>query len=259
MCALITGASSGIGLELAKLFARDGHNLILVARDAARLRALADELRASCRIQATVLPADLTDPFAVDAIYEQTVCNGLRVDALINNAGFGAFGLFSNDDPVVQQRMLALNVTALTRLTRLYLPPMLAAYRGYILNVASTAGFFPGPLMAVYYASKAYVVSLSEALAEETRGTGVKVSALCPGPTATEFQQRAGMGRSKLFASGVMDAEPVALAGYRGMLRGKVLIIPGWKNKFFYEAKRFLPRAVVPRLVRIVQEARPSR
>ncbi len=199
LTALVTGASSGIGEDLARLFAADGHNLVLVARGGERLHALAGELRDRKRIAASVIVADLSDPASPDRIARELVENGQQIDVLVNNAGFGQYGMFAKVDPVELGRLLQVNVSALTLLTRLLLPGMLSRRSGRVLNVASTAAFQPGPLMAPYYASKAYVLSLSEALAEETRGTGVTVTCLCPGPTTTRFQARAGMQKSKLF------------------------------------------------------------
>src|SRR5712691_11914160 len=216
--ALITGASSGIGLDLARLFARDRFDLVLVARGEAGLRRV-------------------------------------RVDVLVNNAGSGTHGPFAAVDLDRQLRMLRLNVLALTHLTGLVLPGMVARRNGRILNVASTAAFQPGPLMAVYYASKAYVLHFTEALREELRGRGVSVTALCPGPTATGFQKAAAMEGARLVRAGAtMDSPSVARAGYEGLMRDRALVIPGARNRSLALAVRLMPRALVTRLVRRLNE-----
>src|SRR5277367_149242 len=189
--ALITGASFGIGLELARIFAREGYSLVLVARTADRLRQLASELEKNHGTRSLILAVDLTDPGASAYVLDQTTRADLQVDVLVNNAGFGQYGLFAENDLEECLRQIQLNITTLTHLTRLYLPAMIERKTGGILNVASTAAFQPGPLMAVYFATKAYVLHFSEALANELHGKGVTVSCLCPGPTATEFQERA--------------------------------------------------------------------
>jgi uncharacterized protein len=251
--ALITGASSGIGLELARLFARDGHDLVLVARSEGRLRELADELKQGGGAT-RVLPADLSRPGSVAELEGRLRAEAVEVTVLVNNAGFGAFGPFHESDLETDLQMLQVNVVALTELTHRLLGGMVARRRGRILNVASTAAFQPGPLMAVYYASKAYVLSFSEATANELRGTGVTVTALCPGPTRTGFESRANLKESRLFRGAVMSARAVAEAGYRGCLRGDTLVIPGWRNKLLAFAVRFLPRRLVAAVVRQFQE-----
>jgi uncharacterized protein len=254
LTALITGASSGIGEDLARLFAADGHNLILVARGGERLHALAGELRDRQQIDASVIVADLSDPASPDRIAHEVAERPQPIDVLVNNAGFGQYGLFVKADATEMGRLLQVNVGALTLLTRLLLPGMLSRRSGRVLNVASTAAFQPGPLMAAYYASKAYVLSLSEALSEETRGTGVTITCLCPGPTTTRFQARAGMQKSKLFKMlSTMSSAEVALAGYRGVMTGRRLVIPGFMNKVGVHANRFAPRILAPRIVRALQ------
>lgn len=252
---LITGASSGIGLELAKLFARDGYDLVLVARRREKLETLGEDLGRRHGIRARAIAADLADPAAPAEILRQLAAESVAVDVLVNNAGFGELGPFSTIDVEVERRMIEVNVSALTVLTKLFLPGMLARRRGRVLNVASTAGFAPGPLMAVYYATKAYVISLSEALAEELRGTGVSVTVLCPGPTITEFQAVAHMESTRLFRMpGVMNAESVARAGYAGVMRGKRMVVPGVLNQVLPLVIRFSPRAMVVRVARLFQE-----
>jgi len=256
MTALVTGASGGIGLELARLLAADGHDLVLVARSGDKLARLAEELTGKHEMAARVLVADLARPEAPGEIFDDLQTKGVAVDVLINNAGFGSYGLFAETDLRSELDLLQVNVVALTHLAKLFLPQMIARRRGYVMNVASTAAFQPGPLMAVYYASKAYVLSLSEALANECEGTGVVVSALCPGPTETGFVAAAGMGDSKLFDRGSMDARTVAVEGYRGMLNGKTLVIPGFRNALVARTVGMMPRRLVTKVVRGIQEKR---
>jgi short-subunit dehydrogenase len=254
--ALITGASSGIGLELAKLFARDRYDLVLVARRREKLETLGKDLTTRHGIRCTAIAADLADPAAPGEIARELEAASVAVDVLVNNAGFGELGPFADTDLDTARRMIEVNVTALTVLTKLFLPGMLARRRGRILNVASTAGFAPGPLMAVYYATKAYVISLSEALTEELRGSGVSVTVLCPGPTMTEFQAVAHMESTRLFRlpGVVMDAAAVARAGYAGLMRGKRMVVPGLFNQVLPLVIRFSPRAMVVRVARLFQE-----
>jgi len=255
--ALITGASGGIGLELARLFAAGGYDLVLVARSAGKLEELAGELRKHGGA-VRLLAKDLARPESPEEVFRELEAAGVAVDVLVNNAGFATYGPFVELDLGRELEELQLNVVTLTHLTKKLLPGMLARRRGGVLNVASTAGFQPGPLMAVYYATKAYVISFSEALAEELSVTGVTVSVLCPGPTATGFQRRAGMEASKLF-SGVMqvaDAAAVARAGYEGFRAGKRIVIPGLLNKVGVQSIRVSPRALVTRMVKRMQERR---
>jgi short-subunit dehydrogenase len=254
--ALITGASSGIGLELARLCARDGHDLVLVARRHDRLQALADELTDRYEVQVTVIAADLADPSAPAEIVRRVAADGLEVEFLVNNVGYGLAGEFIRTDAATELRMIQVNIAALTHLSKLFLSRMVAEHRGRIMNVASTAGFVPGPLMAVYYATKAYVISFSLALAEELRQSGVTVTVLCPGATRTEFQERAGIDlHVRLFRGPwVADAASVARAGYRGMLRGKRLVVPGVFNKIMVAATRLASRALLAKVARRVQE-----
>jgi short-subunit dehydrogenase len=245
--ALVTGASAGLGREFARLAARDGHDLVLVARRRDRLQELARELEAAHGITATVVDADLSDRGAPRAIVERGLSAGLSIDFLINNAGFGSHGSFAESDFARQAEMVDVNIRALMELTHRLLPSMLARKSGRILNVASLAGFVPGPYLATYYASKAFVLSFSEALAAELRGTGVTVTASCPGPTQTEFGTVAGSRRSTRFRARSADAASVALHGYRAMLAGQVVAIPGLANKLTAQAARFTPRALVRR------------
>jgi hypothetical protein len=255
--ALVTGASGGIGLELARLFAKGGHDLILTARNEAKLRELAQYLGGMYHGRVEVIPADLTDPDVPEAIMGEAAARGLQVDVLVNNAGFGFRGPFSEMELQQVLDMVQVNVIALTQLTRLALPAMLSRKSGRILNLASTAAFAPGPLMAVYYATKAYVLSFSEALANEVRGSGVTVTALCPGPTKTGFADAARMGGSNLFEGpGVMDPVPVAEAGYRGLMRGAAVVVPGLQNKALIQSIRISPRFMVTAITRWFQERR---
>ena len=257
MTALVTGASGGIGEELARLFAADGHDLVLVARSRDKLARLSEELGGKHGVEARVLAADLARDEAPREIFEELSAGGVSVDALVNNAGFGSYGLFAETDLKSELDLLRVNVVALTHLTKLFLPGMLARRRGYVMNVASTAAFQPGPLMAVYYASKAYVLSFSEALTNECEGTGVVVSALCPGPTETGFVAAVpGMSESKLFDRAVMDARTVATEGYRGLLAGKAIVIPGLRNNLLARSIGFFPRGLVTKVVRGIQERR---
>jgi len=243
--ALITGASSGLGVEYARLFAADGHDLVLVARRRDRLEALARDLEAKKGIQARVIAADLGDPAGVTRVIDEVGRLGIELEFLVNNAGFGASGAFASADLGRQLEMVQVNVTALVRLTRALLPAMIARRRGRILNVGSTAGFVPGPYMAVYYASKAFVNSFTEALSYELRDSGVTATVSCPGATATEFATVAGSERSLLFRLGAASAATVAREGYRAMRKGRPLVVHGLKNKLTVQSLRVSPRAAV--------------
>jgi uncharacterized protein len=251
---LITGASGGIGYELAKLFARDHHNLILVARSGETLAQVAAELQAH-GVTVKTIALDLTELPSPKFLFDQLQREGIAVDILVNNAGFGAFGEFAQmpEDEILGQ--IRLNVSALTELTRLFAPPMVKRRSGRIMNVASTAAFQPGPLMAVYYATKAYVLSFSEAIANELRGSGVTVTCFCPGATYTGFAKRAGVENSRLFKQvGAMSAEKVALDGYRAVMEGRGLAISGAHNWFVAQSTRFAPRKLVTAVSRWIAE-----
>src|ERR1700675_1697301 len=252
--ALITGPSFGIGLGLARIFAREGYTLVLVARTADRLRQLASELEKAHATRSLILAVDLTEPGAAAYVLDQTTRADIQVDVLVNNAGFGQYGLFAENDLEDCLRQIQLNVTTLTHLTRLYLPLMIERKGGGILNVASTAAFQPGPLMAVYFATKAYVLHFSEALANELDGSGVTVTALCPGATATEFHKRANATRMNLLKFGSMDARTVAEDGYRALMAGKPVVISGFKNWLLAQSVRFSPRRIVTAIARKTQE-----
>jgi short-subunit dehydrogenase len=252
--ALVTGASSGIGYQLAKLLARDHRNLVLVARGEEKLSQVAAELR-DLGVQVNAVALDLADPLAPQLLFDQLRRENIRVEILINNAGYATFGKFAEIPEEELLGQIHLNILALTRLTKLFLAPMIERGSGRVMNVASTAAFQPGPLMAVYYASKAYVLSFSEALANELRETGVTVTCFCPGATDTNFQKRAGMEDSRLFKKiGAMDAATVARDGYRGLFSGKPLVISGFRNWLTAESVRFAPRRLVTAISRWVSE-----
>jgi len=253
---LITGASAGIGHELAKRFAAGGYALVLVARDESALKRVAEELAGQYKAAVKVIAKDLSLPAAVRDLYDELDRSGIAIDVLVNNAGFGVMGPFAATSVEKELTMLELHIVSLTYLTKLFLKPMLARARGKILNVASTAAFSPGPFMAVYYASKAYVLSFSEALASEVRGSGVTVSVLCPGPTRTEFHRRAGMPPSELFQRLAVDAAAVAAAGYEGLERGRIVIVPGFTNKMLALGVRLVPRAWIAAAIRWIQASR---
>ena len=252
--ALITGASGGIGYELAKLCARDHHHLVLVARSSDKLAQVANELQAR-GVSVKTVALDLAEPPAPKFLFDQLQREGIAVDILINNAGFGALGKFAQmpDDEIFGQ--INLNITALTQLTKLFLPAMIARHTGRIMNVASTAGFQPGPLMAVYYATKAYVISFSEAIANELKDSGVTVTCFCPGATHTGFAKRAGNDKSRLFKQlGAMNADKVALDGYRALMEGRTLAISGLHNWLVAQSTRLGPRKMVTAISRWVSE-----
>lgn len=251
---LITGASSGIGLEFATLFAKDGFHLVLNARNESRLQEIANELTTKYGVKITVAAKDLSIPESADELTSELASAGIEVDVLINNAGFAAYGSFNETSWKEEKDMIQVNITTLTALTKQLLPGMIKRNSGKILNVASTAAFQPGPLMAVYYATKAYVLSFSEAVNYELRNTDVSVTALCPGATATNFEKRANLESSRLFQSGAMDARDVALEGYKALNEKKSLEIPGFKNKALANLVRFLPRKSVLKIVHYVQD-----
>src|SRR5271170_3773316 len=247
---LITGASSGIGLELAKCFAADGCHLILVARNTAALELLAAELRRNWKVEVMILTADLSLPETPKRIFAELSAQKITVDVLVNNAGFGANGMFVEISLPRQLEMLQVNITALMELTGLFLPGMIQRKRGGILNVGSVAGFLPGPGMAVYYATKAFVLSFTEALAEELVGTGLTVSVLCPGPTESNFGNVARGKKVRQIKTGKMTSEAVAVYGHRAFRKGKVTAVPGLQNKAFVFLNRILPRPLPRKLVK---------
>lgn len=254
--ALVTGASSGLGEGFARQLAAENHNLVLTARRADRLDALAAELRAQHKIRVETVALDLGEPAAVDTLMAEVLSRGLAVELLVNNAGFGGRGDFAAMDRAAVTGMIDLNCRALTELCHAVLPAMLERKSGAILNIASTAAFQPGPWMAVYYASKAYVLSFSEALHEEVRGRGIRVSALCPGPTRTEFADRAQMHDSALFERFAGDAAAVVRDGLRAVEAGQAVRVSGAMNRVMAESNRFAPRAMVRKLAGALQKTR---
>lgn len=248
--ALITGASSGIGYELTKLFARDGFDLVLVARNEARLKRIADALAGTFNVSVTVIPKDLSRPDSATELYREVKGKGIEVEILVNNAGFNVYGPFFKTSSQDQLQMMQVNIVTLTQLTKLFLPAMLKRSSGKILNVASIAGFTPGPYSAVYCASKAYVLSLSEAIAEEVRGTGVSVTTLCPGPTKTQFARRAHMTNTRIFQGQLSSAVEVAAAGYKALVEGRTIVIVGLANKLLIFSLRFSPRNLIRRIAK---------
>jgi hypothetical protein len=251
--ALITGATSGFGYEFAKRFAADGYNLVLVARRQEKLAEIARELRDTHDIFVKVIALDLSKKKSPKEVFEKLQVADIKIDVLVNNAGFGGFGKFWERDLAEEVHMIHLNIRALVELTHYCIPGMQERKSGKILNVASTAGFLSGPLMANYYATKNYVLSFSEALAEELKGTGVSVTILCPGPSKTGFQKRSGVENSKIFQGNLMSPATIVDEAYLGLQENKLLIIPGRKNRFFINLPRFLPRRWVTKLVGLVQ------
>ena len=238
MKAIVTGASGGIGLEFAKLLAADKNDLVLIARSGDKLESIATELRSVHGVTVETIAIDLSTVDAAARVFERAP----DCDVLINNAGFASNGAFDTLDEGMMRSEIMLDVLTLTELTRKYLPKMRARRSGRILNVASTAGFVPGPFMAVYYACKAFVISFSQAIAEELRGSGVTVTCLCPGATATGFGERAKMQKTMLFNGPLADAASVARTGYRAMLKGRELVVPGLMNQFIATTTPLTPR-----------------
>jgi short-subunit dehydrogenase len=246
---LITGASSGIGLELARCFAADKSKLVLVARSTDALEKLATELRGKFQIEVHVITADLAKPEAAREIFDELKGRGISVDVLVNNAGFGLHAPFAELPLPRQLEIIQVNVTALVALTGLFLPGMIQRKRGGVLNVGSVAGFMPGPHMAIYFATKAFVQSFTEALNVELSGSGVAVSVLCPGPTESNFSQVARGERGREIKSVKMSAAAVAVAGHRAFRRNQCVCVPGAANKILVTVPRLLPRAVVRKMV----------
>ena len=242
--ALVTGGTSGIGLELARLLAADKYGVVLVARSGEDLRRVSFELEETYGLGVLAIASDLSQPGSPQHVADTLERQGIVPEILVNSAGFATHGPFASSDLAGQESLVGLNVSALTVLTRLMLPGMLASKKGRILNLASTAAFLPGPQMAAYYASKAYVLSFSQALSYELRATGVTVTCLCPGPTKTGFAQRAGLQESPLFKNAA-DVRTVASAGYAGMLAGKDLVIPGFLSRLKTGISRFIPRRIL--------------
>lgn len=248
--ALITGASSGVGRELARLFAADGHDVVLVARRREELETLAGQLRQAHGVECTVIARDLAHPGEGTTIYGEIEAREIEISVLVNNAGFGGLGPFVEQELQRQLEMIRVNVEALTELTYRFLPGMIEAGRGHVLNVASTAAFQAGPLMAVYYATKAYVLHFSEALDEELAGTGVRVTAFCPGAFRSGFQAAANMEGANLVRGRIPDSASMARFGYDAMWKGRRVAIPGFRNNLLMQLNRISPRRVVHRVVK---------
>ncbi len=257
MYTLITGASSGIGLELAKIFAAKGHDLILIARRKEKLDALAEELATAYNIQVEVLTKDLALPHAARDVYDETKTRNLEVDILVNNAGFGGLGKFHEREWEQDYAMIQVNIVALTELSRYFLPDFVARDSGKILNVSSTASIMPGPLQAVYYATKAYVASFSNAIAEELSNTAVTVTNLMPGATATGFGKRSGMDKTAIFEK-TASARSVAQDGYDGLMAGKLDVISGltFSQRFMIGLIPIVPKKYLLRQIKKMQEVK---
>lgn len=253
--ALITGASSGIGLELAKIHASKGDNLVIVSRDKPKLDKLKIKLEENYKISVFVIEKDLSIPDSALEVYNKTKEENIQIDYLINNAGFGDYGLFYKANWEKESKMIALNITALTQFCKLYLKDMTERKSGKIMNVASTAAFLSGPLMAVYYATKSYVLHFSEAINNEISDKGITITTLCPGPTKSGFQSAASAENSSLFKNKKLpSSREVAEFGYDAMMKGKSVAIHGLPNKLLIILMRFLPRALTVKMVRKVQE-----
>ncbi len=252
---LITGASGGIGADLARIFARNGHDLVLTARSESRLQSLADEIAATGAARPVIVALDLEIPGGADRLAEALDAKALRCKILVNNAGYGLAGKFAELSGPAQLAMIDLNVRALTEMTARFLPDIIAA-RGRILNNASIAAFYAGPGMAAYYATKSYVLSLSQALGFELRGAGVTVTALCPGPTDTGFQERAGLYAPVFTMMKPMDCMTVARAGYDGLMAGKAVVLPGWFNKLSAFLSSIVPRSLSMHAIGWLQDTR---
>ena len=258
--ALVTGASIGIGYELAKLFARDGHNLVLVARTRDQLESAAAQFKSDYGVDSRVIVKDLSDPAAPGEIHRELQDASVDIRYLVNNAGFGSLGPF-HERPIEEQiGMIQVNVMALAHLSRLFLPGMVKNKNGHVMNIASVAAYQPGPFMATYYATKAFVVSFSEAIANELKGTGVYVTVVNPGPTVTEFHKRAGVESSTLFSRRMtMDVTTVAQIAYDGMKKKKTVVTAGAKNKLLIFSTRLAPRSVTANVARSLNEPRMKR
>lgn len=252
--ALVTGASSGIGFELAKLLAKDNFDLVIVAKDKNRILKVKNELSETFGIKVTAIKIDLASASAAKKIYDELSKNKVKIDVLINCAGLGDFSSFIDSNLDKNSEMIDVNCRALTELTWFFARDMVKRKKGRIMNVASVAGFFPGPLMAVYFATKAYVLHFTEALAEELKNTNVTVTALCPGPTKTPFIGKANQKESGIIKEDLPSAEDVAVYGYNAMLNGKRVAVYGWKNKLNVFLARFLPRNIVAKFVMKAQK-----
>lgn len=248
--ALITGVTSGIGRQLAYLFAKDGYDLVLVARNKQKLDALEKELRNKYQVITYGIITDLSELGSPQAVFEEVQRRTIAIDVLVNNAGFNVYGSLEKTELLDQQKLIQVNLITPTYLTRLFLPDMLKGKNGKVMFIGSIGSFIPGPYDAIYSATKAYILSFSEGLAQELYGIGVTVTCLCPGATHTEFASKANMTGIRLFSTGVMDAKTVAEAGYRGLMEGKTIVIPGLYNKIQIRAAKFTPKCIIAPLAR---------
>jgi uncharacterized protein len=254
---LITGSADGIGYQLAYIFAKHHYNLVLIDKEAKKIQLIADEFSNKFGISVKALVKDLSICTSPEEIFTELQTAGIKIDILVNNAGIGTYGVFSETDLTQELKLLQINIVSLTHLTKLFLNDMINQGSGKILNVASVAAFQPGPLMAVYFASKAYVLSFSEAIANELEGTGVTVTTLCPGPTASKFQKTAAMEESKIsHVNRMMTTETVAKIGYDSLMANKTIAIPGIRNQILARSVRFAPRNIVTKIVRSMHELR---
>jgi short-subunit dehydrogenase len=257
--ALITGASGGIGYELALIHAARSGNLVLVARSEGKLQDLKTTLESKHPISVHIICKDLSLPQAAQEVFDEVKSRGITVDYLVNNAGFGDFGMFSETSWAKEEQMINLNITSLTLLTKLFIRDMMERGGGKIMNLASVAAFLPGPTMAVYYATKAYVLSFSQAVYNEVKDTGITVTTLCPGPTVSGFQEAAGLENSSLFNNkGLPTSREVAEYGYTAMLKGKTVAVHGLRNRLLVFAARFVPRSLLVKSVRKIQAKRKT-
>lgn len=247
-CVLITGATAGIGYELAKLYAKDENNLILLARDEERLKEVKDELE-FYNIKVYTIALDLSEDNSCEKVLDFVNKKNLSVDILINNAGMGSFGYLSEIEVEKELKLIDVNIRALTELTKMFLPSMIEHGEGAIMNVASTAAFCAGPKMATYYASKSYVLNFTEALYEELKGSEIKVSCLCPGPVKTNFQEKSGIRKSEAAKKALMTPKEVAEIAYRDFKKGKLIIIPGFKNKLIIRINKLIPRSFSRKII----------
>lgn len=244
---LITGATSGIGLELAKVFGKHGHNLFITGRNEDRLKEIKNHLPKD--IEIIIIKGDLRTPDFIDSIKEKCQRENIFIEFLVNNAGVGSFGEFYNIDKDVDLTMIDINIRALTHLTKLFLPDMIKKNSGGVMNLCSTAAFSPGPYMTVYYATKAYVLSFTEGLREEVSGKNIKISAVCPGPTNTAFQSTAKVKKAEFAKKALMEPEEVAVISYKDFMKGKTVIVPGLNNKFLVMGSKILPRKCLSKII----------
>lgn len=246
---MITGGTEGIGLELAKLFAAEKHNLIIVARNEKKLEEVKNKFENEYKISVEIIQVDLSVDKSCEKVIKIVEEKNLTVDNLINNAGMGSFGFFNEAEEGFEEHLININIIALTNLTKYFLTKMIKKGSGGIMNIASTAAFVGGPKMAMYYSSKAYVLSLTEALHEEVKFLGIRVSCLCPGPVKTSFQEKSGIKKSEKAKKYLMEADAVAKEAYLGFMKGKAIIIPGFKNKLLVLGTKLIPRSLSRKII----------